>query len=150
MLNFIYVITQKFSHVLMGYSFIHTKNGFSFTHKILHTIWDFLNKFENVFSKYYHTNNISEKFYYWFPTLLASNDFLNTLTDLRKWSIGVFLKFTKGSRVPSFTSKRTTQIDFTGLVRVFKKYSGANDILRKMFKEYFGNEIFTEYIPKLA
>lgn len=131
-------------------SFIHTKNGFSFTHKILHAIWDFLNKFENVFSKYYHTNNISEKFYYWFPTLLASNDFLNTLTDLRKWSIGVFLKFTKGSRVPSFTSKRTTQIDFTGPVRVFKKYSGANDILRKMFKEYFGNEIFTEYIPKLA
>lgn len=150
MLNFHLCYNSKIYTCVDGLQFHPYKKWFLFYAKnIAHNLGLF-KKFENVFSKYYHTNNISEKFYYWFPTLLASNDFLNTLTDLRKWSIGVFLKFTKGSRVPSFTSKRTTQIDFTGLVRVFKKYSGANDILRKMFKEYFGNEIFTEYIPKLA
>lgn len=48
----------------MGYSFIYIKNGFFFTYKILYIIWDFLNKFENVFSKYCYINNIFEKFYY--------------------------------------------------------------------------------------
>lgn len=63
MLNFHLCYNSKIYTCVDGLQFHPYKKWFLFSHKILHTIWDFLNKFENVFSKY-HTNNISEKFYY--------------------------------------------------------------------------------------